>query len=660
MKKQFLFLFVILGVVLAISCLKEHSFENGAGPSQGTLQDDGTGDCLPKTVNGSYVVGTVLDGNVNYIEVEVDVTVAGTYTIYTDTVNGIYFRGSGVFAATGLNTVRLKGIGTPAAAGISNFVVNYGSSSCTIAVTTAATLAAFTLDGAPGGCMGATPAGTYNAGTALDATNTVTIHVTVTTAGAYNLSTQLSNGMTFFGFGTLVTGAQTIVLTGSGTPTTGGTTNFPLTVGTSTCSFTITVGGTTTPASFTVDCASANPQGTYKVGTPLDPLTNKVVLSVNVATAGTYTITATGGGMTFSASGTFAAAGPGQSVTLVATTGNPTTQGANTIQLTGGTANCSFTINVSPAGGAAVFTVDCATAPTINGTYIQGTPLTAANTMVITVNVTTIGTYSITSTAAFNMTFASAAGATFTVTGVQQVTLTGTGTPNASGTIYIPITVGANTCNFMVLVSAPAAASDYFPRTTNSNWSYEFGDVSGDSLLSKVIANTHTALGNTYNIFMANDGSGFDTLGYFRRLGNDYYHYTDLAAYIGLDNVQRVEFIFIKDNQPAGTGWTTPAFPVITGDSDARRIRFKITQKDVPITLTTSTGNITYQNTIVIEEHYEVDPGMTGTYISLDDQIGFFTDYYSRNIGWIKDAYTDEMGVTDPANMMEARRYIVF
>jgi hypothetical protein len=79
----------------------------------------------------------------------------------------------------------------------------------------------------------------------------------------------------------------------------------------------------------------------------------------------------------------------------------------------------------------------------------------------------------------------------------------------------------------------------------------------------------------------------------------------------------------------------------------------------VPITITSSLGTITYPNTIVIEEHYEADPG-TGTFINLDNQIGFFTDYYSRNIGWIKDEYTDETGTTDPTNTMGVRRFIVF
>ena len=169
-------------------------------------------------------------------------TKAGNYTIYTDTVNGMWFRVSGIFTATGLNTVRLVGHGTPGSIGISNFLVNYGTSGCTIAVTIVGSLGAFTLNGAPGGCMGAVPSGTYTAGTALNATNVVTINVNVTTVGAYSIASTVSNGMTFPAPITS-TGAQAIVLNGTGTPTASGTTNIPLTAGASSCSFTISVGG---------------------------------------------------------------------------------------------------------------------------------------------------------------------------------------------------------------------------------------------------------------------------------------------------------------------------------------------------------------------------------------------------------------------------------
>src|SRR5258706_2940795 len=125
MKKRFLFLFLAAGLVLINACHREASFEGGGTPSKGSLKDDGTGNCLPKTVAGAYVAGTALAGTANYIEVQVNVTQTGSYTVYTDTVNGIYFRTSGVFTTTGLATVQLKGIGTPSVAGIDNFIVKY-------------------------------------------------------------------------------------------------------------------------------------------------------------------------------------------------------------------------------------------------------------------------------------------------------------------------------------------------------------------------------------------------------------------------------------------------------------------------------------------------------------------------------------------------------
>src|SRR3982751_664813 len=112
MKKRFLFFYLFAALVLVNACQKEYSFESGLSTSQGSLQADVSGDCLPKTVAGAYIIGTALNGATNYIDVEVNVTTTGTYTIYTDTVNGMYFRASGTFPGTGLITVRLKGNGT--------------------------------------------------------------------------------------------------------------------------------------------------------------------------------------------------------------------------------------------------------------------------------------------------------------------------------------------------------------------------------------------------------------------------------------------------------------------------------------------------------------------------------------------------------------------
>ena len=86
MKKPFFYLFLFSSILL-ITCQKEVSHETGGIPSEGSLLDDGSGDCLPKTVNGSYVAGTALSATANTIQVAVNVTKTGSYTILSDTVN---------------------------------------------------------------------------------------------------------------------------------------------------------------------------------------------------------------------------------------------------------------------------------------------------------------------------------------------------------------------------------------------------------------------------------------------------------------------------------------------------------------------------------------------------------------------------------------------
>jgi hypothetical protein len=86
-----------------------------------------------------------------------------------------------------------------------------------------------------------TVAGTYKVGTALTAANTITLSLTVVTAGAYNITTT-ANGMTFTGAGTFAgTGTQSVILTGNGTPTASGTTAVLVQYGGTSCSVAITV-----------------------------------------------------------------------------------------------------------------------------------------------------------------------------------------------------------------------------------------------------------------------------------------------------------------------------------------------------------------------------------------------------------------------------------
>ncbi|KMQ63739.1 hypothetical protein ACM40_02800 [Chryseobacterium sp. BLS98] len=68
--------------------------------------------CGSATVNGVYTKGSVLTAS-NTITLPVVVSALGSYSITTNTVDGISFSGSGTFTATGNQNVTLSGTGTP-------------------------------------------------------------------------------------------------------------------------------------------------------------------------------------------------------------------------------------------------------------------------------------------------------------------------------------------------------------------------------------------------------------------------------------------------------------------------------------------------------------------------------------------------------------------
>ena len=332
------------------SCQKEDSTENGGTPSAGSLQKDGTGECLPKNVIGIYEVGTTLVGTDNYIEVQVDVTAEGSYAITTDLVNGIRFSASGYFTNTGLITVKLRGTGTPLAEGIHNFTVTYNGTQCTVAVPVlpqgGGDPAEFTLNGAPNACVSYTLAGTYAVGVPLGIGNTVTLNVTVTTPGTYNVTTTTVNGITFSGTGVLTaTGAGTIVLTASGTPTTAGINNIPVSVGASSCGFEIDVAAA---AAFTVNCGSIVVNGTYTEGVALNA-SNTVEVDVNVTTAGVVSLTGAVNGMTFAGSATLTV---GTHTLTLTGSGTPDADGTFDVTLNGTTGSCTFQVVCDPGAAA--------------------------------------------------------------------------------------------------------------------------------------------------------------------------------------------------------------------------------------------------------------------------------------------------------------------
>ncbi len=549
-----------LSLVLLNACQKELSNESGNTPSEGSLQSDVSGDCLPKTVNGTYTAGTSLAVTVNTIDVQVNVSSTGSYTVYTDTVNGYYFSATGIFTSIGTTTVTLRGGGTPFTEGINNFVVNYDSTFCGIVVTVLSAgsggPAAFSLQNTTGTCT-ATVNGSYAPGVVLNNnTNTVTLSVNVASIGTYNITTAATNGMTFAASGSFTTlGVQNITLKGSGIPGTAGSTTIPVTAGTSSCSFAVPVGSaaTGTLGGTPGACTPAVVVGTAMIGVPLTNV-NTVQIQATVATAGAYNIKSdTVSGFSFSASGNFSA------------------------------------------------------------------------------------------------------------TGAQNVLLIGFGTPTVTGPVNFTVKFGTSTCTFTVTV----AAADYFPRTANSNWSYEINDLSTDSFYRKVSsppATLHSALGNMYNIFMFNDGSGLDSSGYYRKSGTDYFEYFDVGGFFSFDNPSWVEYTFLRD-AAANTIWKSTGFTgtytVAPNPPQSVKVRFsyKILQKDVAVSINTSTGTVSYPNTIVVEEKYEVET-TPGNFVDATSTIGYGKSYYARGVGLIKYEAFDPAGAL--SYLQELRRYQVF
>lgn len=350
--------FLFLSFFLLTSCQKELDFGNFE--STGTLNADSIShDCYPSSVHGTYLVNTPL-GDTNYIEVQVNTTLSGNYTIQTDSSNGYSFKGEGSFTGTGTNTVRLYGTGTPTLPGTNSFIVRYNSidsSFCIIDVTVlagAGVSAEYTFAGAGGTCTGGGQGGLYMAGIPATASNVDTVSVNVTVLGSYSITTNSVNGISFSASGAFTTlGTQNVILTATGTPAAAGAFDFPLSGASQGCAFSVTFDPLAPPATFVVGgdpgaCTGAVLSGIYEATTATTG-SNTVLVDVNVTTDGSYSITTnTQNGVSFSASGLITA---GTTQLVLYASGIPLAEGTfnYNILVAGATTTCSFSVPFTPA-----------------------------------------------------------------------------------------------------------------------------------------------------------------------------------------------------------------------------------------------------------------------------------------------------------------------
>lgn len=349
---KFNLLLIICSALLVLSACQKTNDANPSGVSTGTLKTS-MGNCMPVVVHGIFKVDSVLN-NENYVDVQVNVAVGGSFMIKSDSINGYSFKKSGT-VGTGLNTIRLYASGKPLLAGINTFTINYGLSVCSFDITifspTAGGTSLYTLGGAPGNCSVSAINGNYIVGQAMTATNTVETTVNVTGIGTYSIIGAAVNGVTFNASGVFINpGIQNIFLKASGTPGIAGVFNYPVTNVTTSCNFSVTYTSMITNATYALsgspgNCTGAVVSGTYTAGTPLNA-SNVAVINVNVTSPGVYTIaTTTVNGISFSASGTFNITGP-QQVTLNGT-GTPAAAGTFNYPVSGNGNSCAIPVIIN-------------------------------------------------------------------------------------------------------------------------------------------------------------------------------------------------------------------------------------------------------------------------------------------------------------------------
>lgn len=113
------------------ACSKEYSYEGDPtnfGISNGTLRDD-LGNCKEIEIFGTYAMDSALNSN-NYLMVKVNFSSTGKWLIYSDTVNGVWFRDSGYTVLTGNQVLKIRGYGSPILPNIYDFKIYYKNTTC--------------------------------------------------------------------------------------------------------------------------------------------------------------------------------------------------------------------------------------------------------------------------------------------------------------------------------------------------------------------------------------------------------------------------------------------------------------------------------------------------------------------------------------------------
>ena len=326
-------------------------------------------------------------------------------------------------------------------------------------------------------CSSGTLNGTYQQGVAMNSTNTKVLTVNVTQIGAWSLSSNTVNGVSWSGSGTFTTtGSQTITVTASGTPTASGSFSYIYNLGGNTCTGSITFVSSGGVATIT-DCTTGALNGTYQQGTAMNGTNEWLPITVNVTQLGAYSVTSnTVNGVTWSYSGTFTSLG--SQTAYARASGTPTAAGTFSYTFNLGGSTCSRNITFAASGGVAAIT-NCSSIPA-QGTYQAGTAMNSGNTKILIVNVTQLGPWTASSNTVNGISFSGSGN--FTSTGNVAISLTASGTPTNSGTFSYIYTLGSSTCtNDITFASGGGVATITDCSSTAAEGTYQVGTAMNSS-----------------------------------------------------------------------------------------------------------------------------------------------------------------------------------
>ena len=224
----------------------------------------------------------------------------------------------------------------------------------------------------------------------------------------------------------------------------------------------------------------------------------------------------------------------------------------------------------------------------INGNFKQNVVLDYTNYIKVAVTFTSIGNFTIYSDTVNGYYFI-ASGYAYT-TGQKSLTINGYGNPTLPIDANFKLHFNSSTCFFTVpnnaqVVTTPDTKNDYFPTTTNSNWTY-FNSAINDTSIVNVLSTNLTINGNIYRQFkltVPKFGQS-DTLFYRKDGAGNYY------KYYAIGSGPKTDFIFLKDYAAVGTTWDSPTvIGNISGNPTNVKYRYTILSKDITSTIGANT-----------------------------------------------------------------------